>query len=79
MAETEGREVRIAAVGDLHYDATRGTSFRDMFAEVNHKADMLVLCGDMTTHGKPEQMTAFVQELAGVDIPIVSVLGNHDY
>jgi Icc-related predicted phosphoesterase len=80
MAEEEGsREIRIAAVGDLHYDATRGTSFRDMFAEVNRKADVLVLCGDMTTHGKPEQMAAFVQELAGVDIPIVSVLGNHDY
>ena len=80
MAEAEGsREIRIAAVGDLHYDASRGTTFRDMFAEVNRKADVLVLCGDMTTHGKPEQMAAFVQELAGVDIPIVSVLGNHDY
>ena len=45
MGEGEGREVRIAAVGDLHYDATRGTSFRDMFAEVNKKADVLVLCG----------------------------------
>jgi Icc-related predicted phosphoesterase len=79
MAEGKGREVRIAAVGDLHYDANRGTSFRDMFAEVNKKADILVLCGDMTTHGRPEQMAGFVQELAGVDIPIVSVLGNHDY
>jgi Icc-related predicted phosphoesterase len=80
MADGTGsREVRIAAVGDLHYDASRGTSFRDMFAEVSRKADILVLCGDLTTHGKPEQMAAFVQELAGVDIPIVSVLGNHDY
>ena len=79
MGEREGREVRIAAVGDLHYDATRGTSFRDMFAEVNKKADILVLCGDMTTHGKPDQMAAFVGELAGVEIPIVAVLGNHDH
>ena len=79
MAEGEGREVRIAAVGDLHYDASRGSSFRDMFAEVNKNADILVLCGDMTTHGKPEQMASFVGELAGIEIPIVSVLGNHDY
>jgi uncharacterized protein len=79
MAEDEGREVRIAAVGDLHYDTARGTGFRDMFAELNKKADILVLCGDMTTHGKPDQMNAFVQELAGIDIPIVAVLGNHDY
>jgi Icc-related predicted phosphoesterase len=79
MVEKNGREVRIAAVGDLHYDASRGTSFRDMFADVNKKADVLVLCGDMTTHGKPEQTSAFMDELAGVDIPIVAVLGNHDY
>ncbi len=78
MAET-GRQVRIAAVGDLHYDEGRGISFRNMFAAINKRADMLVLCGDMTTHGKPEQMSAFVEELAGVEIPIVAVLGNHDH
>ena len=77
--KNNGREVRIAAVGDLHYDSTRGTSFRDMFAKVNKRADMLVLCGDMTTHGRPEQMAAFMEELAGVEIPIIAVLGNHDY
>jgi uncharacterized protein len=74
-----GRQVRIAAVGDLHYDAGRGLNFRDMFAAINKRADMLVLCGDMTTHGKPEQMRGFVEELAGLDIPIISVLGNHDH
>lgn len=75
----DGREIRIAAVGDLHYDERRGTSFRDMFADVNKQADMLVLCGDLTTHGKPEQMQAFLGELAGIEIPIVAVLGNHDH
>ena len=73
------REMRIAAVGDLHYDQQRGTSFRNMFAAINKRADILVLCGDMTTHGKPEQMRAFVEELAGLEIPIVAVLGNHDH
>jgi uncharacterized protein len=75
----DGRQVRIAAVGDLHYDVNRSTSFRNMFASVNKHADILVLCGDMTTHGKPEQMQAFVEELAGLEIPIVAVLGNHDH
>jgi Icc-related predicted phosphoesterase len=75
----DGRQVRLAAVGDLHYDANQGTTFRNMFASMNKHADILVLCGDMTTHGKPEQMRAFVDELAGVEIPIVAVLGNHDY
>lgn len=75
----EERLIRIAAVGDLHFDPTRGTGFRDMFAAVNKHADILVLCGDITTHGKPEQMQAFVEELAGVKIPMVAVLGNHDH
>jgi Icc-related predicted phosphoesterase len=75
----DGRQIRIAAVGDLHYDANRGASFRNMFAAMNKHADMLVICGAMTTHGKPEQMKAFVEELAGVEIPVVAVLGNHDY
>ena len=75
----DGRKIRIAAVGDLHFDSTRGTSFREMFADVNKEADILLLLGDMTTHGRPEQMEAFVEELAGVNIPIVAVLGNHDY
>lgn len=75
----ESRQVRVAAVGDLHYDATRGTTFRDMFSAINKSANVLALLGDMTTHGKPEQMRAFVGELAQVEIPIVAVLGNHDY
>jgi Icc-related predicted phosphoesterase len=79
IMDDSGRQVRIAAVGDLHYDSARTLNFRDMFASINKRADMLVLCGDMTTHGKPEQMRGFVEELAGLDIPIISVLGNHDH
>lgn len=76
---SDSRKIRIAALGDLHYDPTRGTTFRNMFAAINKRADILVLCGDMTTHGKPEQMQGFVEELAGIEIPIVAVLGNHDH
>lgn len=75
----DARQIRIAALGDMHYDATRGTSFRDMFSQMNKSADVLAIAGDITTHGKPEQMLAFVKELDGVEIPIVTVLGNHDY
>jgi Icc-related predicted phosphoesterase len=76
----EGRSLRFAAVGDLHYDGASGAagSLRDIFADINRSADGLLLTGDLTTHGKPEQMKGFVEELAGVQIPIVAVLGNHD-
>lgn len=73
------REVRIAAVGDLHYDSSNRSMLRNLFLEVNRAADILVLCGDLTTTGKPEQVRAFAEELSGVRIPIVAVLGNHDH
>jgi Icc-related predicted phosphoesterase len=71
--------VRIAAIGDPHYDGNAPGSLVETFAAANSDADILVLCGDLTTHGRADQMRAFVDELKGVDIPIVAVLGNHDY
>jgi Icc-related predicted phosphoesterase len=76
---TQEREVRIAAIGDIHFDGTRTGGLRDLFADLHRNADVLALCGDLTTHGRPEQMRAFVNELAGVQVPIVAVLGNHDF
>src|SRR5690606_16295872 len=73
------RRVRIAAVGDLHFDATQQGALVDLFAAVNAQADILALCGDLTTHGHPDHMRAFVKELAGVEVPIVAVYGNHDH
>jgi Icc-related predicted phosphoesterase len=73
------RQVRIAAVGDLHYDGGPTDSLRDLFSEIDRSADILVLCGDLTTHGKVEQMRGFVEQLKAVRIPTVAVLGNHDH
>lgn len=77
--EGNRREIRIAAIGDLHFDGSRHGSLRELFADLHGNADILALCGDLTTHGSPEQMKAFVDELAGVEVPIVAVLGNHDF
>lgn len=77
-----GRDfIRIAAVGDLHYGkASRGT-LQPLFAALARlEADILVLCGDLTDYGLPEEATELARELVGgVKIPIVGVLGNHDY
>ena len=77
--EDREREFRIAAIGDIHFDGSRHGSLRELFADVHRNADVLALCGDLTTHGSPEQMKAFVDELAGLEVPIVAVLGNHDF
>jgi uncharacterized protein len=76
---SDGRVVRVAALGDVHYDGAKPGSLIEIFAAANQEADVLVICGDLTTHGKPDQMRGFVEELAGVEVPIVAVLGNHDY
>jgi Icc-related predicted phosphoesterase len=72
------RQVRVAVVGDLHFDGRKG-GLREIFADLHREADILAICGDLTTHGEPEQISGLVQELGGVELPIVAVLGNHDY
>ncbi len=73
----DGR-VRIAAVADVHCGANDGGVFRDHFAEANGVANVLVLAGDLTQRGSPDEFHVLVGELADVSVPIVAVLGNHD-
>jgi Icc-related predicted phosphoesterase len=73
------REVRIAAVGDLHFDGNSRGALRSLFMAAQREADVLAIVGDLTTHGEPAQAETLVQELDGIDMPIVAVLGNHDH
>jgi Icc-related predicted phosphoesterase len=70
--------LRLAAVGDVHCNRKTNGELQPMFAEAAARADVLVLCGDLTDYGLPEEARNLVQELAPVKIPIVAVLGNHD-
>jgi Icc-related predicted phosphoesterase len=78
---TQGkRTVRVAAAGDLHFGrADHGVLLRPLFAEVAERADVLALCGDLTDTGEPEEARGLARVLTSVTIPIVAVLGNHDY
>lgn len=71
--------VRVAAVGDFHVGEQDVGAYRDLFAAANEDADVLVICGDLTRRGLVPEFKAVVGELADVKIPIVAVLGNHDY
>jgi Icc-related predicted phosphoesterase len=75
------KTVRLAAVGDLHYGReSRGALQPILAAIAGVEADVLVLCGDLTDYGHPEEAAELARELvSGVKIPIVGVLGNHDY
>jgi len=70
---------RIAAVGDLHCTKDMAGAFKDVFARLEGKADVLLLCGDLTDYGLPEEATVLAKELAAVKVPMLGVLGNHDY
>src|SRR5262245_45495194 len=71
---------RLAAVGDLHVKKTSQGALQALLAGVNEQADILLLCGDLTDYGLPEEAHVLAKELAlAVSIPVVAVLGNHDY
>lgn len=72
--------VRIAALGDIHLGrAAYGPPVQSIFTDVAEQADILVLCGDLTDRGEPEEGRQIAKALAGLGLPIVAVLGNHDY
>ncbi|MEO7096060.1 MAG: metallophosphoesterase [Polyangiales bacterium] len=79
MDEHGEHRVRIAAVGDIHCSKESGGKLGDLFASVHEVADVLLLCGDLTDYGTPEEAHLLVKELASVRVPMVAVLGNHDH
>jgi Icc-related predicted phosphoesterase len=79
LATEERPPIRIAAYADVHaYDELRGR-LRDELAPVNEAADVLVLAGDLTLNGKRDEAEILASELRAITIPIIGVLGNHDF
>jgi Icc-related predicted phosphoesterase len=72
--------VKIAAVADLHCGRTGEDLVRDILRRASEEADILVLAGDLTDHGSEAEAVALKKDLLSyVKIPVVAVLGNHDY
>lgn len=72
-------KMRIAAVGDLHYTKGSAGSLRTFFQQAAQSADVLLLCGDLTDYGLPEEAHILADDLSVARIPVLAVLGNHDY
>lgn len=71
--------IRIAAVGDVHYNrASRGRMAKYMSA-LRGTADVLLIAGDLTQVGLPEEISALADDLAESPVPVFTVFGNHDY
>jgi len=71
--------IRVAAAGDLHCREDQHGRFRNFVKHVNDVADLLLLCGDLTDRGTPEEARTLAEDLLAVRIPCVAVLGNHDH
>jgi Icc-related predicted phosphoesterase len=72
-------KIRLAAIGDLHVTEDSDHRYRDLFAEISEAADVLALCGDLTNFGKAREAEVLAEDLRTCTIPVVGVLGNHDY
>ena len=73
------RTIRFAAVGDLHCTKESGGTLRGFFSQASEASDALLLCGDLTDYGLAEEAKVLADELSVVSVPVVAVLGNHDY
>jgi Icc-related predicted phosphoesterase len=71
--------LRIAAAGDIHCSEHHPEEVQRAFAGLPESADLLLLAGDLTTHGEPQQAQVLADACSSLDIPVVAVLGNHDW
>jgi Icc-related predicted phosphoesterase len=71
--------LRIAAAGDMHCQPSRAQEAREAFGALRDSIDLLLLAGDLTTHGQPEQAQVLADACRDLDVPIYAVWGNHDW
>jgi Icc-related predicted phosphoesterase len=71
--------VRVAAIADLHCTKSSAGAFLPLFARISEAADILLIAGDLTDYGLPEEAVVLARELTSLRIPAVAVLGNHDF
>ncbi|MEU4047419.1 metallophosphoesterase family protein [Streptomyces antibioticus] len=70
---------RVAAVGDIHMGPESQGTLRPAFETLPDCADVLLLAGDLTRHGTPEEARVVAREITDLGVPVVAVLGNHDH
>jgi Icc-related predicted phosphoesterase len=70
--------VKIAAAGDIHCHEQNRDAVMQAFEALDGEVDLLLLAGDLTTHGEPEQAAVLAEACRSISVPVVAVLGNHD-
>ncbi|HYR88577.1 MAG TPA: metallophosphoesterase [Terriglobia bacterium] len=78
MSEGSGK-LRVAAIGDLHVHENSTDALQGLFEKISQTADVVALCGDLTHLGLPVEAEKLANDLRSCRLPVVAVLGNHDY
>jgi Icc-related predicted phosphoesterase len=71
--------IKVAAAGDVHCHEGNREEVAEAFAGIAERADLIVLAGDLTTHGEPEQAAVLADACRDLGVPVFTVLGNHDW
>jgi Icc-related predicted phosphoesterase len=71
--------LRIAAAGDIHVRESQRGDVAESFARIDGHVDLVLLAGDLTTHGEPEQAAILAEACRTMQTPVIAVLGNHDW
>ena len=75
----DGPRVRVAAAGDVHAGEPNREALAAAFAEVDGTVDLVLLAGDLTNHGEPEEAAVLADACRSLRTPVIAVLGNHDW
>jgi uncharacterized protein len=79
LVSDRGETVRVAAAGDVHCDEENRAQVAAAFDEIRDGADLILLAGDLTTRGEPEQAAVLADIVRRYELPVFAVLGNHDW
>ena len=74
-----GATIRVAAAGDVHCSEANSAEIAAAFAGIDGTVDLILLAGDLTTHGDPEEGRVLADACRGLETPVLAVLGNHDW
>ena len=71
--------IKVAAAGDIHAGGPGDERLVGVFADAAREADLILLAGDLTRHGDPDETARLAEAVQGIEVPVFAVLGNHDW
>src|SRR3954462_1089316 len=77
--EHEGAVIKVATAGDIHCSEANREETAAAFAQIDGSVDLILLAGDLTTHGETEQAQVLADACRDLTTPVIAVLGNHDW